>query len=378
MNHPIIIENSKRLKRLLSPFNPLLGDPQDPGRFLLDIRGIKKVYLPVRMKETPLIKILVAKGALSKFIRSQFFKDNFHSVAHFYKTFHALRLKYDFPFWISQNFKATVDFKPYLSLLRSLEKIRWEDKSVRLIIRKNPDRDISAIINLFIIWHKEYSKHSLDVMAVYSSSKDRKINRDFFLNSQEVSTSPCFRFKKTEFTDILYSHHTDSRFRFGTVSNPDYSRGSCFSYLLLHDVHRWKNKGDENIRKVIRATFPVVPNDADSVIILTTGPYLRKSFIRDEWLAAYKGESHFKTLSLPWHEDPNKTFRFDFPKDKLEFHKNLLKYRNNRRIPHFPNVDARYLFSLWQQGLPLEVIYWYASESSYYKSQSQFLRLFPL
>lgn len=378
MNNPILKENSKRLKRFLSPFNPLLGDPRDPDRFLLNIRGIKKVYLPVSMKETPLIKTLISKGAISKFIRSHFFKDNFHSVAHFHKTFHSLRMKYDFPFWISQNFNSELNLKEYLSLIRQLQKIRWKKRMIRLIIRKNPDSDISPILNLFIIWHKEYSKTGSNVMTISNSSQNMKSLRDFFLESKQVSSSPYFRFKKTEFTNTLYSPQTDSRFWFGTISNPDFSRGRSFSYLLLHEVNTWKDNGKENIRKVIQATFPVVPNDTDSVIILTTDPFLRKTFVRKEWLAASSGESPFQTLILPWYESLNKIYTFDFPEDKIKFHKNLIRYCNRRKIPNLTNVDARYLYSLWQQGLPLEVIHWYATESLYYKSHHQFLRHFPL
>lgn len=378
MIQPILRENSKRLKKFLTPFNPILGDPDDPDRFLLNIRGIKKVYLPVKMKEIPFIKILISKGALSKFIRSQFFKDNFHSVAHFHKTFHSLRLKYDFPFWISQNCDININLKEYLSLIRNLQKIRWEKKMIRLIIRKNPDCDISPIINLFIIWHKEYSKSSLNVMTISDSSKKLKNHRDFFLNSEEISSSPFFKFKKTQFVNTLYSPSTDSRFWFGSISNPDFSRSRSFSYLLLHDLHKWNDKGNENIKKVILATFPVVPNEKNSVIIMTTGHFMRKSFIRKEWLAASKGESPFETLSLPWYEDTNKIYRFDFPEDKIDFHRKLLRYRDKRKFPHFPNINARHLYSLWQLGLPLEVIHWYATESSFYKSPSHFHRHIPV
>ncbi|MCH5227945.1 MAG: hypothetical protein J1F16_09075, partial [Muribaculaceae bacterium] len=280
MHNSIIRENSKRLKRFLSPFDPILGEPNDPERFLLNIPGIKKIYLPLKMKEIPFIKILISKGTFPRFIRSQFFKDNFHSIAHFHTIFHSSRMKYDFPFWISQNFNSSINLKPYISLLRHLQKIRWENKIIRLIIKKIPDCDISIIIHLFIIWHKEYSKPSLNVMTITDSSKNRKILRDFFLNSKADSSSPFFEFYKTEFSNILYSPETDSRLWFGTISNPDFSRGRNFSYLILHQVSSWNDKGNDNIRKVIRATFPVVSNDTDSVIIMTTDPYVRKSFIR--------------------------------------------------------------------------------------------------
>lgn len=378
MKHPILKENSKRLKRFLSPFDLLTGDPYDPDRFLLNVHGIKKIYLPSKMKAIPFIKILIAKGALSKFIRSQFFKDNFHSVAHFHKIFLTSRLKYDFPFWIYHNCNINLNLKEHISLLRHLQKIRWKNKGIRLIIRKNPRHNISTLINLFIIWHKEFSKPSLNVMTISNSAKNMKLHREFFLNSKEVSLSPSFNFNKTESAASLYSPKTDSRFWFGTLSNPDFPRGRSFSYLLLHDVNCWKNKGNENIGKVIRASFPVVPDDPDSVIILTTDPFIRKSFIGKEWLAASSEQSPFKTIKLPWHECRNKIYRFDFPDDKIKFHKNLIHYRNRRKFPHFPNVDARYLHSLWFKGLPLEVIHWYVTESLYYKSAHQFLQQIPV
>ena len=92
-------ENSCRLKKLFAPFNPIFGDPGDPDRFLFNVKGIRKTYLPLSMKEFPFIRNLMDSGSISKFIRSPFFKQNFSSVSQVFSLIKSTRLKYDFPIW---------------------------------------------------------------------------------------------------------------------------------------------------------------------------------------------------------------------------------------------------------------------------------------
>ena len=95
--------NSIRIRKHLATSNPLSGDPWDPNRFLLNVSGVRKMSLPVAMKNEILIKELTKHRSLASFIRSCFFKSNFDKVASFFIAFKRLHLKYDFAFWIREK-----------------------------------------------------------------------------------------------------------------------------------------------------------------------------------------------------------------------------------------------------------------------------------
>ena len=376
-NPQLLIENSKRLKKFFSPFNPLLGDHEDSERFLFKVNGLKKAYLPIPMKSIPLIQKLMAAGSISKFKRSHFFRSDFHSISQLHTSLNNLRLKYDFSYWIYHNFPSQIPFKEYRTLLTSLQSLRWSGAPLRIIIRKNCLQDISAILFLFILWFKDYATPNSNVMVVAPSSSDSRSFKDFFLGLKENSTSISSKFKKTDTSSALYQPSNKSKFWFTSASDPDRCRSLDFAFLILKDTDKWKNSGESSLEKTIRATFPVVTANKDSAIILECGPLKRTRFLRKEILDAVQNISGFKFLSVPWYDSPSNMYRFDFPEERITFYNNLIKYRKRRTFPHFPMADERYLYYLWDKGLPLESIYWYAAESSFYESSAKFQNLYP-
>ncbi|MCH5233791.1 MAG: hypothetical protein J1E16_00720 [Muribaculaceae bacterium] len=378
MNSPQILhENSKRLKKFFALINPAFGDPQDPNRFLLSVNGMKKAYLPTSMKSIPLIQKLIDARSLSKFLRSRFFNSNFHSVSQLFATFKNIRLKYDFLYWIGHKYPSQIPFKEFRSLLSELQSIRWSGKPTRIIIRKNSQQDISAILNLFVIWFKEYGKPNSNVMIVSHSESDSRLNKEFFLNLKDNSHFPHFKFKKTGISSSIFQPTTKSKFWFTSASHPERCRSLDFSFLFFNDLHKWNDSGKFSANKVIQATFPVIPNSNDSAIIMEAGPLKRNRFLRQEFMFAQENISGFNYMSIPWHHNHYNMYKFDFPEDKILFYKNLMKFKNRKKLPHFPNANPTYLYSLWTQGLPLEAIHWYAAESSFFKSPTQFQNLYP-
>lgn len=375
MKNKILSDNSGRLKKLFSSINPIYGDPDDPDRFLFNVKGIKKAFIPSPMKNIPFIQRLISSASLSKFIRSNFYKENFNSVSHLLSLLKEIRLKYDFFFWISNNSPYPVSYKESASLIRKLQHTRWTGKPVRLIIRKNFNRDISEILSLYILWFKSYSKPGINVMSVSPSIQSAKKKREFFLKWNHVSSSPSLKFRKSNFSCSL--HSSDSRLWFISAADPDKCRGRDFSFLLLHDIGEWKYTKETPKERIIPAAFPVVLSSPETVIIMESGPCSRNSFFRKEFISAEKELSPFSPLTIPWYDNSEYILKFDFRDEKLKFFSNLFKYRNRRIFPHYPLMKGKHLYSLWLKGLCLEALHWYASESLYYKSLSSFLSHYP-
>lgn len=370
-------ENSRRLKRFFSDFNPLFGDPEDISRFFFNVKGLRKSYLPQPMDEIPLVKNLLKAGSLSKFIRSSFFKQNYTSVSQVFHQLHLYRLKFDFPYWMSHAYPFPIDFKSNRSLIRLLQNSRLSREPIRLLILKYENLDITNVINLFLIWIKLYSNPGVNILSVLPSAINCKKVKEFFLDWSENTQCEKFEFLKRDFSSTLHMPSCDSNLWFIPASLPDNARGRSFELLYLSDINIWKNPKSRPANRIIPAAFPVVSFSPDSVIILESGPSKKSSFFFKEWSDANSGLSQFKTFIIPWYENTSCFLRFDFPDERTKFFKELWRYRHRKCLPHFPNVKPRQLLALWEKGLPLEVIHWYASESSLFKSPSRFLNAFP-
>lgn len=373
----LLKENARRLKRFFRNYNPVVGDSDDPDRVLLNVQGIRKAYIPAPMMEIPLLKNLSKAASLSKFIRSSFFKNHFHSVSQLFREIHKTRLKFDFPYWISHYYPFPIDYKTNRSLIRVLQQSRSTGQPLRLLIRKYEGLDIFNIINLFLIWSGFYSNSRLNLMSVYPSVIYCKKVKDFFLDWSGKISDETLRFEKSDFSSSLRYPREDSRLWFIPASLPDNARGRSFSLLYLSDIHLWKNSKISPANRIISATFPVVSCVPETAIILESGPCKRNSFFINEWNDAVKKLSPFKTLVTPWHENISHFTRFDYNHERIGFFNQLWRKRHRKSLSHFPNASPRQLLSLWNIGLPLEVLHWYASESSFFKSRSRFLNAFP-
>ena len=370
-------ENSIRLKKYFTPFNPILGFPLDPDRFLFNVNGLRKTYLPSSMKNIPLIQELIKRKSLSSFIRSLYFKNNFNSVSQLHLKLEEIRLRHDFPFWISKTYDPNFSFNGFQNLVMSLHRLRFSLSPLNVIIRKNEDQDISNIIFLFIIWCKSFGQDHTNVMTVSLSKADSKKFRSFLLGWKELSTSKEGIFLKTDFANSIYNPSTKSKFWFVPYYSPGSCRGLDYTILYFSDMGKWKNHDESFNENIIRATFPVINCSQDNMIILEAGPYKRNSLFERELIHAEKNQTPFHIIRIPWHDDRDKFYRFEVPEDTAKFFHNLIQYRNRRTFPHFPMVSGKKLYDLWIKGLPLEAIHWYASEASFFKTRYQFLNSFP-
>ena len=370
-------ENSKRLKKYFTPFNPILGYPLDPDRFLFNVHGLRKTYLPATMKNIPLIRELVKRKSLSSFLRSSYFKNNFRTVSQIYLKLEAIRLRYDFPFWISKTYDPDFDFNGLQNLVMDLQKIRSSASPLNVIIRKNEDQDISQVIFLFIIWCKSFGQSHTNVMTVTPSKAASKKLRSFLLDWKESNNSKEGEFLKTNFANSIYHPFTESKFWFVPYHSPGNCRGIDYTVLYFSDMGEWKNPAEDCGDNIIRATLPVVNCSQDNMIILEAGPHKRNSLFAKELRDAEKRRTPFHIIRLPWHDDHENFYRFDFPEDTVKFFNNLIKYRRRRTFPHYPMVSGKILYNLWLQGLPLESIHWYASETSFFGTRRQFLNRYP-
>ena len=372
----ILSQNSKRLKKHFKNINPVFGDTDDPDRFPFFINGMKKAFLPLAMKNIPVISYLLKAKSISKFIRSDFFRNNFISVADLFTHINMLRLKYDFLFWIHHNFPESLHFKHVILLIRTLQKLKNDQKPIYLLIRKNENQDISEIIRWFFLWHKSFSKPNLNVLTVSPSLSSSIEHKESYLGYNNLN-NPVVKFSKTEITSAIFSSSFKAKFWFFPASSPDKCRALNFAFIYLSDMGNWPDSNNENSTKVINATFPVILNSPDNGIIIDSGPSKRNSSFSIELQAAKNGLSPFKYLYIPWFHNPDNILKFDLPEEKIKLIHLIREYRSSNSFPRFKNVSGKYLFSLWNRGVSLEAINWYLAESTFYRYKSQYFNRYP-
>lgn len=377
-DHEIFRLNSKYLKKAFAPFNPIFGDSSDPYRFLLNVKGIKKCWIPKAMCKIPLIDSLIKHKSLSAFLRSDFRNQNSLSSSIIFRSLLHWRLKYDFPFWLYYHFpELCCNLRPLLNFFHEISLSLLKNKPIRFIIRKNFKQNFSTILTLFTIWTtiRHDSRNNIMIVAPSTAITHTKSSLISLSTTPSRSIGKTLSFLKEGLN--LFMPVFNSKIYFSKISNPDGTRGFAFSSLLVSDFGLCFDSENKPASKIIAAAFPVIPNSVDSVILLETGPTKKDHFINKEINHARKGLSPFSLIELPWFHDSNFIFEFDFPNEKLDLYHKIIKFKNKEKFPGFPFVDGRYIFSLWRKGVPLEALYWYLTESSFYPSKTKFINRFP-
>lgn len=267
------------------------------GYMLFDVRGIKKFIIPPKMINEPLIIALSKSGSLSSFKRSSFFKKNFNSIPNFFIQLKNLRLKYDFGFWIQKNYPLITNLSDFYPLIQTLQYHRWAGKPIRLLINSDFKPNITLILNLFILWFKEFSKFKHNTVVVTDSPTATSESKEFFLSFSSVNNQDS-EFRKTSYRNLIRSSINNSKIWFVNYKTPQNCRGIDFSILTLFNMHLWNDPSDPLEDSIARAAFPVILNHPESVIILQSHALVRESWFLKEWLDAKKQLTPFSLISL--------------------------------------------------------------------------------
>lgn len=360
----IIISGKKRSKRVFRVYDPILGDPYSSHRFHFKLTGIKKVFLPVSMRNLPLFKELVNHKSLSSFFRSPYFTNNFSSPALFHKHLHKLRLEYDFPYWLACNCNDVTDLTPFSVIIETLQNYYIPGNPLRLIIRRNNYLDPSLIYHLFFQWANFRINRSYNSICFLPSQK----HTHFFRSRLKNLNIKCFMKK-------LAKCHVFS------ANNPNAARSLNFNYLLLSNMEAWPLVLDDNKPRhyeIFSAAFPVIAQNPDSIIILDSGNPKNKSLFISEWSYATETSSQFIPVIACNYLLKDYYLKFDFPDEKYKLYDLIQRYKNSNSFPNHPAISGRFLSRLWEIGLPLETINWFLAESSFFRSKKSFIRYFPL
>lgn len=145
----ILEKNDRRNRIIHAPYDPVKGDPSDPGRLMFDLPGLDcgKVWIPVEMMADPLPASLLKAGSVDMYIHSHLNatpSDVLRREVN--RRFIRLRIAHDFPFWAASfvyikakgggDDKLFVINRPQRKLVAALEEMRRAGKPLRLVLLK--------------------------------------------------------------------------------------------------------------------------------------------------------------------------------------------------------------------------------------------------
>ena len=156
----ILTEDGRRMSRISAPYDPVAGNPHDPGRFRFEVRGLE-CWLPREMEREPLVRELLQAGTLDRYLAARgSVSDELREAT--LRQWKRLRSRFDFPFWAASfayikkkgggEDMLFVLNRPQRKLVALLEKMRRAGKPIRLILLKARQWGGSTCVQLYMAW----------------------------------------------------------------------------------------------------------------------------------------------------------------------------------------------------------------------------------
>ena len=242
------------MRKLRAEFDPLTGQDAPGERFVLTIPDfpIPVQFVPVEMRNIGLVKAIMLAGSIQKYLKTTTdFEDceETPEIDDIIRALFCVRFTYDFSFWayyeIRIEDKETGEMVPFrlnnpqIIVLNICERLRKEGVPIDIIICKARQWGGSTFCIFYQMWIGLYCtvKHSFAVCAQTKTVAGNIAN--MLIRSMESYDAWSLNLpvdEKLEITQdsktgeylIKDSHGkavTRSRFRIGSVENPDALRG---------------------------------------------------------------------------------------------------------------------------------------------------------
>ena len=354
----IILENKKRLDALFAPYDPLsgLGSPIDRFSITYYVQKDKPltVWLPLSMKEEPIIQALIRTPDISE-LASYAFKGKPNCLELFLAALTNIRFKHDFEFWSFLTVKIQdkithedIPFKMRLAqriLFKELERMRLAGVPIRVILLKARQWGGSTLVQIYMLWIQTILKvnwHS----AICADVEDQAKNvRGMYHRAAETYPKSVGKITLKPYEKSGKNRVVEERgciIGIGSMQEPENLRSYNFAMLHLTEVGSWKEtqgKKPEDLTQNLRAMLPDI---ALTLEVLESTAKGVGNFFHREWLAAEEKRSGYAAVFIPW-------FKIDLYLKPIDDHETFI------------STMTPYDWIQWQQGATLEGISWYRS-----------------
>ena len=399
----ILKEDDKRNADVYQKFDPISGIGSIGERVEICIDGfpLETQYIPIEMLSIPLVKLLIRCGSIIKFLTEELEveyseEDRLKVIEQFVR----LRCRYDFAFWAAlyvyiKNkgggddvlFRLT---RPQRKFVERLEKLRKENKPIRIVLLKARQWGGSTTSQLYMAWLQLIHKVGLNSLIIAHQGAGSDEIKDMF--DRMIKAYPItmlyklgetYNENESKLVGVGHSgsiHRVPQRnckIKIGTAERPDSSRGGDYNLVHLSEVGLWKKTDGKKPEDIVRSACSGILLKPYTMIVYESTANGTGNFFQREYDAAKRGTSQFEAMFVSWFDIEQYSLPFDNDDEKADFAIWLWKNKNNVTPSSARAESGKYLWWLWEQGATLEAINWYVQERAKYNEHAPMASEYP-
>lgn len=368
----ILEENERRLKENGARFDPISGENSVGQRYTRKHPvSMKTLHIPETMKKEKITR----------------------------ENFEELRCRHDFPYWAAKYVRIKrkgggddVPFilnRPQRKFIQVLEKIRNENRPIRLILLKARQWGGSTCSQLYMAWLQLIHIQGLNSLIIAHqgvASDEIKDMFDRMINSYPLELlhdpghKPDSREKRVEWVGktrtMFRVPARNCKVKVGTAERPDSCRGGDYSLVHCSEVGIWKKTLGKTPEQILRSACSGVLLQPMTMIVYESTANGTGNFFHREYEAARRGVSQFEAMFVSWFEiEQYSIVQSDEMRRRLAAR--LLEGRFVETAVSDREQPGRYLWWLWEKGATLDAIAWYVSERSKYSDHGLMASEYP-
>lgn len=399
-------ENERRLAVLKEPFDPISGHGAPLERFMFKIKELEW-YLPMKLRDVKLIKVLEECGSIKKFLKKNKIEDNSENRQRVMRQLIEVRIKEDFCFWAASfvtikrkqdastaNLGADMKFvlnRPQRKTLEKLEDMRLNEKPIRMIILKARQWGGSTLVQMYMAWIQLVHREGLNSAIVAHQSSSAMNIRSMYSRMLKKyppsllgrEPSPALQLtpyggSRTEVTITQNKQQArDTVISIGSMQSPESVRGADIALAHFSEVGLWRQtegKTPEDVIQAVSSSILEVPLTMDVMESTAKG---ENNLFHHEWLDAKNGRSKRVPVFVPWYEIELYSMPFENDEEREEFAYDLFVNREQSTYKSVREECGIYLYGLWKKGASLEAIHWYIEKRRTYRSHDAMASEYP-
>ena len=313
------------------------------------------------------------------------------------------RCREDFEYWAARcchikNKEGGADIlfrlnAPQRKLVAALEKMRKENRPIRLILLKARQWGGSTCTQLYMAWLQMMRAEGLNSLIIAHQHAATAEIRDMFMrmieNYPELPSEKKSRSASQTGEGRGQAKRTVSagpgsvrvlcnnfKVKVSSAERPDACRGGDYSLVHCSEVAIWKKTRLRSPEDMFRAACSGVLYRPMTMILMESTANGSDNFFHNEYKAAKTGESQFTPLFVAWYEIEQYSQPFG-EGEREEFARRLWEGKDEEQPENDRSQPGAYLWWLWEKGATLEAINWYVKERAKYSDHGQMASEYP-
>lgn len=401
----ILRENERRRKQQRRPFDPVtgVGAPLERFAFKVSDMPVPVQWLPVQMKDKPLVKALMkyrtVKNFIAKYLKEEYTEENVDAVV---DEFSRLREKYDFCYWArvfavikrkevlpgQEPYDNFILNAPQCKLVGILEEMRLKGMPIRIVLLKARQWGGSTLVQVYMFYLQTVHVKGLNSLVVAQvRTQSLKVQNmfkklmEYYPMERLYDTTDAVPVgeEKTHYlsgdSSVVVCDARSFQISIGTAEKPESIRGDSISLVHCSEVGLWKTTEGKTPEDMVQSATSGILLRPYTLIVYESTAKGTGNFFHREWIAAKMGLSQFTAVFVAWFEI--ELYQMEVP-DSKALAKWLIEHREQQEAPNDREEPGCYYWWLWnEKGATLENIYWYMEERRKYRSHGAMASEYP-